>query len=47
MLVCEPKEPRTLMVLYYGEGHGSEIVNTFTSHFLLLDNDKILLQLCL
>ena len=41
MLVCAPKKSITLMVLYWGEGHGSEIVNTFTSHFLLIDNDQI------
>jgi hypothetical protein len=41
MLVCAPKEPITLMVLYNGEGHGREIANTFTSHFLLVDNDEI------
>jgi hypothetical protein len=41
MLVCASKEPISLMVLYYGEGRGREIVNTFTAHVLFIDNNVI------
>jgi hypothetical protein len=41
MLVCAPKGPVMLMVLYYGEGRGKEIVNTYTEHLLFVNDNEI------